>query len=59
MNIDGSSCDVFKSWTVIWIGFVSLSSQWCLEPHLRHGDFCVICDVSLEFLKEVFCVDSP
>ena len=58
-NCDDSICDVFKSETVIWIGFVCLYHHSGASNLIWHGGFCEVCYESLWFLKEVSCVDSP
>ena len=59
MNCDGLSYDVFKNETVIWISFAGLCLHGGVLNSFWHGDSCEVCSESLEFLKEVFCVDSP
>ena len=58
-DCDDLGYDVIGRENVIWIGFACLNLHGGALNSIWHGDLCVICDVSLEFWKEVFCVGSP
>ena len=58
-NHNDSSFDVFKSVTMIWVGFACLCLHSGVLNLIWHGDSCEICVELLEFLKEVSCVDNP